>query len=155
MSLSFNIRPATLSDLLYIAELVRSTILEVYPRYYPAGAVEYFLSHHNNRAIAEDISAGRVFVAEGEELFGTVTVKENEICRLFVLPRYQRNGIGRALMDLAEERIAAGYPEARLAASFPAKRIYLRRGYRETDSHEITAENGDVLFYDEMSRTLK
>ena len=35
-------------------------------------------------------------------------------------------------------------------ASFPAKRIYLKRGYKETEYNIIEADNGDCLCYDVM-----
>ena len=37
-------------------------------------------------------------ILDKEEAIGTVTIKENEICRLFVLPKYQHKGFGRQLL---------------------------------------------------------
>lgn len=149
------IRPAQADDLAQIAAIVRRTVNEIYPKYYPKGAVEFFLTHHSPEAIAADIAAGCVFAAAHDgALVGTVTVKDSEILRLFVLPEYQGNGIGGALMDFAEHQIVRQHSPATLAASLPAKPFYRKRGYRETDFHQITTPNGDVLCYDTMEKLL-
>lgn len=147
------IKRAEIGDLERIEFITRETINAVYPQYYPKGAVDLFLAHHNTNNIAADINSGIVFAAECDGIIaGTVTVRESEICRLFVLPEYQGNGIGGELLDFAERRIAENYDKITLAASLPAKRIYLKRGYREVGFDYIPAENGDFLCYDTMEK---
>lgn len=146
---------ATEKELNTIINIVRATIDEVYPHYYPAGAVEFFKNHHNEADILKDIRDGNVYLmTEAEEYVGTVTIKENEIKRLFVLPGNQHRGYGRTLLDFAENRIAEKYAEVQLDSSFPAKAIYLKRGYIATEYHRIETETGDFLCYDVMKKTL-
>lgn len=150
-----SIRYASLTDLKFVTSIVCQTIQTIYSRYYPKGAVDFFLLHHREANITADIVSQNVFVLEVEKvLVGTVTIKEFEICRLFVLPQYQGKGYGRALLDFAEKLIAEKYRKIRLDASLPAKEIYLKRGYRETESHSILTENGDYLFYDVMEKDI-
>ncbi len=138
-------------DLDIVRRITRSTIRTIYPRYYPAGAVEFFLAHHSDERIMTDISVGRVYVLyENGEPAGTVTILDNNINRLFVLPEYQHNGLGKALLDFAEKKILESYEYVQIDASFPAKRIYLKRGYREIEYNIIEADNGDCLCYDVM-----
>lgn len=149
------IKPALISDLNIVREITRATISEIYPHYYPTGAVEFFINHHNDDNIADDISNNRVFlcvdcVDSRQIAVGTVTIKNNEICRLFVLPVYQGNGYGKALIDFAETVISKSYNEIKLAASLSAKTIYLKRGYKETGYNTIKTDNGDFLCYDIM-----
>ena len=149
------IKPALISDLNIVREITRATVSEVYPRYYSKGAVEFFLNHHNDNNITNDISNNRVFLCVDCEdskpiEVGTVTIKNNEICRLFVLPVYQGNGYGKALMDFAETKISEKYNEIKLAASLSAKTIYLKRGYKETEYNTIKTDDGDFLCYDVM-----
>lgn len=132
--------------------ITHKTIKEVYPRYYAKGVVDFFLSHHSDENIMEDIQAGIVYLIFDEEAVGTVTVKENEVGRLFVLPEYQHKGIGRQLLDFSEKIIAENYTEIYLHSSLPAKNTYLKRGYVAIESHQIVAENGDVLCYDLMKK---
>ena len=148
------IRPATKDDFAAVRAITRETISEVYPHYYPRGAVAFFLRHHSDAQIREDLAAGRVFLCldEDQNAVGTVTVRDNEICRLSVLPRSQGRGYGRALLDFAEETVAASCPEIVVDASLPAKRIYRKRGYVETDYHVVATGDGDYLCYDVMKK---
>lgn len=147
-----SIRMANKDDLQLIKEITIKTINQIYPHYYPKGAVEFFVEHHNDENISNDIEAGRVFLCmdKKEQAVGTVTLKENDICRLFVLPEYHGLGYGRELLDFAEKEIVKSYEEILLDASLPAKRIYLKRGYVEKESHVIAANYGDFLCYDVM-----
>ena len=140
------------ADIVY--EITQVTINTVYPKYYPAGAVEFFSQHHSMDKIIADIQKECVYllVVDGRSV-GTVTVAENHINRLFVLPECQHQGFGKALMDFAEEKIFSSFDSIELDASFPAKKIYLKRGYRETEYNVIDTENGDHLCYDVMRKT--
>ena len=145
------ITQASADDLAAVKAITQTTIRAVYPRYYPAGAVEFFLNHHSDERIRADLAAGKVFLLfDSGKAVGTVTVDGDEICRLFVLPEHQGRGYGRALLDLAERTILARHDEVRIDASLPAKGIYKKRGYRETEYRTIRAENGDRLCCDVM-----
>ena len=151
-----SIRQAGLADLAFVKEVSRQTIQSIYPHYYPRGAVDYFLAHHSEENIMSDIEARSVFILERDKSpVGTVTLKGAEICRLFVFPEHQGNGYGRMLLDFSEEVIAKKHERVHLAASLPSKGIYIKRGYREIESHSILTENGDYLCYDVMEKKLK
>ena len=151
-----SIKQAYKEDLQVVKYITIETINQIYPHYYPKGAVEFFVEHHNDTNILSDIEAGKVFLCVNEEgqPVGTVSIKENDICRLFVLPEYQGKGYGRKLLDFAENEITKKYEEIMIDASLPAKRIYLKRGYREKESHIITANYGDFLCYDIMVKKI-
>lgn len=146
------IRKATSRDLECIRELTRETIGQIYPKYYPQGAVEFFLSHHCDGAILADIRNGAVYlgVDEKDGIVGTVTVKNSEISRLFVLPEQQRKGYGEALLAYAEKLVFAEYPAVTLDASLPAKAMYLKKGYQTAEFHCLPAEKMAFLCYDVM-----
>ncbi len=101
------IKKVDIANVETIEKIVTNTIRQIYPRYYPAGAVDFFIQHHNIERIKSDVEAGLVYAAYDDlnHMVGTVTIKGNEICRLFVLPEYQSNGYGRCLLDFAEENI--------------------------------------------------
>ncbi len=150
-----NIRQTTKIDLSTIKNITYETIQTIYPHYYPRGAIDFFLQHHSYENIAADINSGKVFVMEIDKTaVGTVTVNGIEICRLFVLPYYQRHGYGGTLLDFSEKYISKQYKKIRLDASVPAKEIYLNRGYKEIESHYIVTLNGDHLCYDVMEKNL-
>ncbi|MBO4687466.1 MAG: GNAT family N-acetyltransferase [Clostridiales bacterium] len=139
------------ADIVY--EITQVTINTVYPKYYPQGAVKFFSRHHSMDKIVSDISNGNVYLLNVDgKTVGTVTVAENHICRLFVLPECQHQGFGKALMDFAEEKIFSSFDTIELDASFPAKKIYLKRGYSDIEYNVIDAVDGDHLCYDVMRK---
>ena len=136
-----------------VKEITQKTISEIYPHYYPEGAVNFFKNHHNDNHILSDIQKGIVYLLESNgDFVGTVTIRENEICRLFVLPEYQHKGYGKELIEYAEYKISKNYREIILDASMSAKKMYKYRGYIETEYHQIITENQDVLCYDVMKK---
>lgn len=139
-----------------VHQITDATIRNVYPKYYPCGAVAFFLAHHRIENILRDITEHNVFLLYDPDKtpVGTVTLKGNEICRLFVLPAHQGKGYGRVLLDYAESMISARYRSVILDASLPAKGIYRKRGYVSVDYHEIVTECGDVLCYDVMQKNM-
>lgn len=70
------LRQAVLSDLNTVKYVVESTISEVYPHYYPRGAVDFFLKHHSEANIVHDIEQNQVFLCQDAagNVVGTVTV---------------------------------------------------------------------------------
>ncbi|WP_029319683.1 GNAT family N-acetyltransferase [Butyrivibrio sp. AE3004] len=149
------IRAAKEKDFDSVKNITQTTIRSVYPKYYPSGAVQFFSDHHSDDRIRADIVAGIVFQIEVDgNAIGTVTVADNEINRLFVLPDYQHKGYGRELMKFAEEMISKEHENIILDASLPAKQIYLKRGYVATKYNMIKTENGDYLCFDVMEKQL-
>ena len=118
-----DIRKATLSDLSIIKRISEVTISEIYPHYYPKGTVDFFLEHHSKDNILGDIKKWIVYLCFDalKNAVGTVTIKNNEICRLFVLPPYQNKGFGTEMLDFAEETIFQHHSKVILDASLPAK----------------------------------
>ena len=51
-----------------VAEIVAKTIKAVYPRYYPSGAVQFFLDLHNEQQIKEALSREDIYFAVVEAL---------------------------------------------------------------------------------------
>lgn len=147
------IRNANTDETDEIVSLVKCTIENIYPKYYSYEAVEFFLCHHKFETIKTDIEQQIVYVIEIDlKIVGTVTIKENEIARLFVLPNLQQKGIGTQLLDFAEHNILRKYSTIYLDSSLPAKEMYLRRGYKATSVHKIDTGNGEFFYYDRMEK---
>lgn len=149
------IRAAKETDFDSVKNIIQTTIWSVYPKYYPSGAVQFFSDHHSDDRIKTEIDARNVYLIEvdGTEI-GTVTIVDNEINRLFVLPEYQHRGYGKELLDFAEETISGEYNHIILDASLPAKQMYLKRGYVATKYNMLETENGDYLCYDVMEKRI-
>lgn len=149
------IRLATVDDLKDVYRIVVSSIETIYPKYYPAGAVDLYLYYHNSDNIENDIIENKVYIiCDNGSVIGTVTISENDISRLYVDPDYQKHGYGTLLLDFAERIISEKYDRAVLDCSLPAKNLYLKRGYKEINFNSLKAENGDYLCYDTMEKIL-
>lgn len=143
-------------DLDMIVKITHTTILEIYSHYYAGGVVDFFLNHHSRQNISSDIQNGIVWMLEEDDCpVGTVTVKENAVNRLFVLPEYQSCGFGSQLMDFAEKKIGESFDRVHIDSSLAAKQMYLKRGYKEKKTCKIIADNGDILVYDEMEKMIR
>lgn len=148
-----------------VRSIVDVTIRTVYPRYYPEDVVAFFLQYHSDQSIQEDIAKGNVYLVTAvppedriletvETVVGTGTIKDDEICRMFVLPQYQGRGFGSTLLRTLEGRIAECHRKVRLDSSLPAYSMYLRAGYVPVAWQKIETDSGRVLCFNAMEKTL-
>lgn len=144
---------ATQEHLDITRDIIHNAINYIYPNYYPKGAVDFFLAHHSDEKVKNAIDRNEIYLfLQGNDFVGTGSVKENEICRLFVLPQYQGQGYGTKIMDILEKLLFKSFDEVKLDASFPAYNMYIKRGYVPTEFHKILTENGHYLCYHVMKR---
>ena len=150
------IKQAELKQLELVKFITLKTIIDIYPHYYPKGAVDFFIEHHTESHISKDIESGQVYIVfdEQDDAVGTVTIHKNEICRLFVLPQYQKRGFGSQLLNFSENMILKQYNTIVLDASLPAKSIYLKRRYTIVETYSIRTYNNDYLCYDVMIKEI-
>lgn len=144
---------ATLDDLNIVKQICDETIKAIYPKYYPKGAVDFFINHHSIENIKKDILDNFVYIIKDNGVvIGTITVKDNHINRLFVLPKYHKKGFGKALFVFGEELIFKKYENIVLDSSLPSKSLYLKLGYKEIEYNKIETNNGDYLCFDVMKK---
>lgn len=147
---------ATEKDTEQIWELVQKTIREVYPKYYPKEVVDFFCELHCKEKIKEDICKGNVSVLlVDDRLVGTGSYQDNHITRVYVHPEFQGKGYGSRIMEELEREIASTYGNVYLDASLPASRLYEKRGYRTIKHEKWQVENGVILVYEVMEKSLK
>ena len=140
--------PAGPDQLETVYQIVTTTIEEVYPHYYPSGAVAYFLRLHQREQIRQDIKNAAVYLGiDRGQAVATCTVRGDELCRLFVLPAAQGQGYGSAVMEQLEALMFASHDTITLAASLPALSFYQRRGYQQAAYVRMPADNNDYLCY--------
>ncbi|MDD4370183.1 MAG: GNAT family N-acetyltransferase [Anaerostipes sp.] len=75
----------------------------------------------------------------GNELIGTGSINDNHITRVYVNPKYQKQGYGSFIMQTLENEIALSFNDVHLDASLPASHMY---------------ENGVRLVYEVMEKRL-
>lgn len=147
---------ATEKDLVQITLLVQDTIKTVYPKYYPQEVVNFFCNLHNYENISKDIKDGYIgILINDDELVGAGCYKGNHITRVYVSPQHQKKGYGSHIMQCLEDEIALNYDKAILDASLPASLMYEKRGYKTIKHEKWNVENGAVLVYEIMEKSLR
>lgn len=135
---------------------MQETIRTVYPKYYPAEVVEFFLQLHSREHTQEGVESGNrgVLMVDGE-IVGVGCADGNHITSVYVLPECQGRGYGSHILDCLEERIAQEHDIAVLDASLPATMLYEHRGYKTTGHGVLDVDNGVKLVYEIMEKRLR
>lgn len=151
-----NFYKASENNIEVVKRIVYETINTIYPKYYPMEIVDFFLSHHNDESILQDLKSQNIYLLEADDIVvGTGSIQEgNHICRVFVLPAFQKRGYGSFIMEHLENIISSRNSKAVLDSSLPAYGMYLKRGYRPVDYKSIITPNGFVLCYNVMEKQL-
>lgn len=154
-----NIRymPATEEHAEAIHAVLQTTILGIYPKYYPLTVVDFFCGLHCLEHVREGIASGHMGVAiDGEgNVIGTGCYDGNHITGVYVLPDSQGKGCGTLIIDKLEEAIAANHEIACLDASLPAACLYEHRGYKTVGHGVIDLDDGVKLVYEKMKKRLR
>lgn len=146
---------ATENDAEEIFAIVQDTIRTIYPRYYPREVVEFFCSLHCRENIEKDIKGGFVGVLRVDgAVVGTSCYQDDHITRVYVKPECQGRGYGSYIMQCLENEISAKYDTAYLDASLPASHFYEKGGYQTLRHDKWNVENGRVLVYEIMAKSL-
>jgi len=145
------------SDLESVAELIHRTVDVCYTNVYPPRAVEFFKNFHSRDGILERSKKGAILVAEqNRNVIGTGAIVENEIYGVFVEPRMQGHGHGRAIMRELETRaIAKGHSEVALSVSLPSRKFYEGLGYEILQEAHIDVGEGQQLDFWKAKKSLQ
>jgi len=136
--------------------VVHTTIEEIYPRYYPRKAVDFFHNHHSRENMLEKLPKEYTkIIIENGKIIGTGSANKNDIGRFFILPEYQNKGYGKLLLkELEAEIIKKGNKTITLASSLGAVFFYQKCGFKYHDYKTIKVENNENLCYLEMVKEI-
>ncbi|NCB41471.1 MAG: GNAT family N-acetyltransferase [Clostridia bacterium] len=148
---------ATAANIEDIYCITQQVIKESYKHYYPASVVDFIAEFHSKDRILADLETGQIllFKADDGSIAATGTAKGKEIGRLFVLPKYQGQGVGTLLMEALETIVFQEHDTVRLDASLSAKTMYLKRGYKEISYEAQPIGNGDFVCYSVMELCIR
>jgi N-acetylglutamate synthase-like GNAT family acetyltransferase len=109
--------------------------------------VQFFKDFHSATKIADRSKMGTTLVVEEDgELVTTGSLVDGEILAVFVHPRLQHGGRGKAIMKALEnEARASGLMEIALSISLPSKRFYESLGYRVVEERSRDVGDGQRL----------
>jgi GNAT superfamily N-acetyltransferase len=150
------IRRFSRSDLTAVKELIDSTIDICYSADYPKEAVQYFKQYHCEENILKGEEKGWTIVLEkNNRILGTGTIINDHILRVFVNPKFQKQGLGKLIMNKLEDKaISSGVNKVKLDASLPSKTFYDSLGYKTREKTYVKLENNKKLRYYKMDKVL-
>jgi putative acetyltransferase len=153
---NIHIRKLRRSDLATVKELIYNTIDICYSSGYPKEAIKYFKEYHCDKNILKGAAKGWTIVLEkGNHIIGTGTIIDNHIMRVFVNPKFQKQGLGKIIMQKLEDKaISSGLRKVKLDASLPSKKFYDSLGYKTCEKTYVKLENGKKLHYHKMDKVL-
>ena len=172
-------RPAVPDDVPQIAELMRSSILNIFPRFYDERQTASAAVHiaEPDLALIED---GTYFVheADGEivacggwsrrnKLYTGSGVRPGDsrlldaateparVRAMFVRPDWTRRGLGRAILETCEQAARAeAFTSLTLLATLPGEQLYRAFGFRELRRTTEATPDGVQLECVEMERPI-
>jgi hypothetical protein len=72
-----------------VFDVVHKTIEEIYPKYYPRSAVDFFHNHHSRENMKSQLpNEFTLILFDNDILFFFFTLSENEIKCFFILSKY-------------------------------------------------------------------
>jgi GNAT superfamily N-acetyltransferase len=160
-------RLALMSDAAAISELMRVSVLQLFPRFYDQRQTASAVVHiaHLDRQLIED---GTYFVHEADDEIvacggwsrrnklytGSGAGGDDErlldpqteparVRAMFVRGDWTRRGLGRAILDSCERAARAeGFKTLVLGATLPGEPLYRSFGFREIDRFTVTMPDG-------------
>jgi ribosomal protein S18 acetylase RimI-like enzyme len=151
------IRKFTEEDFNNVFNLIQNTIDTSYNGVYPKEAIDFFKNHHSKDNILKDAAAGYTIVAETRgKIFGTGTILDTNIRRIFVSPTHQHKGIGKLLMqELLNKAQSQNISIVDLDASLSSLRFWESLGFMIQREEFIPVANNQRLGYYKMVRTIR
>ena len=150
------VRQFHISDSGIVQGLIHRTIKVAYAPIYPPRAVQFFKDFHIETKIIERHEKGEVLVVQRDgELIGTGSLVGIDIVGVFVHPEFQRQGLGKYLMqELEKKAVFNGISEVMLSISLPSRSFYESLGYKITEERTTDVGEGQRLDYWEAKKTL-
>ncbi|MHC4124093.1 MAG: GNAT family N-acetyltransferase [Planctomycetota bacterium] len=144
-------------DLDAVRDLIQNTIDVCYSSGYSKEAVRFFKDWHCDENILKDAKEGYMIVLQKtNRIIGTGTIVDDEIKRVFVEPAFQKNGLGKLLMQKLEKKaLSAGISVIKLHATLLSKKFYDSLNYVTLKKTFLELENGKKLYYYKMEMPLK
>lgn len=144
------------SDLTAVKSLIQITIDACYSKVYPREAVQFFKDWHSDEKILKNAKEGyTILLYQDTRIFGTGTIVDDQVMRVFVDPAFQRHGFGKLIMRKLEERaVSTGIDVVRLDASLPSKMFYDGLGYVTLEKAFREVGNNERLDFYKMEKAL-
>jgi N-acetylglutamate synthase-like GNAT family acetyltransferase len=126
--------------------LIKQAQLITLKDYYPKRIIEWFCKRNTPSKIIAKSKQIELFVAvEEDKILGINGLKENQVRKFYVNPKYQRKGVGRKLMEnienLAKKR---KIKKLIVHSSLYAEGFYKKMGFKRIK--KITTSKNNIKF---------
>jgi len=127
------IRKFRKEDARKVSFLIRRCLREVNSKDYPKSTIRFLESHNSSNKLVENSKEKQMYVAaEGDNILGTASLKDDLILTVYVNPKFHGRGIGRKLMEKVESLAKKkGFKSVILPSSLTAVDFYRKVGYRK------------------------
>jgi len=151
------VREFRTSDLESVKELINRTIDVCYNGFYLREVMDYFGMYNWDGNILKAARDGYIVVVETQgKIVGTGSIIGEVVLRVFVDPGYQRQGLGKMIMNELERQAATnGVKIVQLRALANARKFYESLGYVTVDKGLVKVDNGGCLEYYQMEKGLE
>ena len=148
---SLEFRKANHTDAVMLCSLIKRTIRTSNSKDYDQRSIDLLCAIFEPDHVTERIRTELIFLCFlGTHLVGTVGLKREFLRSLFVDPKYQKQGIGKVLVEYAEEQAQENaISQTMLHSSLTAKDFYIALGY-ECSEFQMHDEGPFIL----MRKTL-
>jgi GNAT superfamily N-acetyltransferase len=165
-----DLRVATAADLDAMADVMRVSVLELFPRFYDArqtASAAVHIAHVDPTLVADGTCfvhefAGEIVACGGWSCRGRLYTgsddqqgddrlldPDNEaahIRAMFVRPDWTRRGLGRAILQAGHDAArSAGFQRLDLGATLPGVALYRSFGFREIEPFVVTMPDGVTI----------
>jgi GNAT superfamily N-acetyltransferase len=164
------LRAATGGDVDAISEVIRASVLELFPRYYDerqTASASVHVAHVDPILVADgtyfvhDLNGeivacggwsrrGRLCTGagdhDGDDRLLDPATEAAHIRAMFVHPNWTRRGLGRAILDACVDAARAeGFRRLDLGATLPGVPLYLAFGFHEVERIVVTMPDGVTI----------
>ncbi|TXT62733.1 MAG: GNAT family acetyltransferase [Promethearchaeota archaeon] len=135
-----------------VSNLIRKTLSESNRKYYPKSVIKFLSDEYSSEHIKNLSKKIDFFIAlDGKKIVGVVGLEKNYISSVFVLPKFQKKGVGKDLMKHVEKKAqTCGHKKVNLNSSINALDFYKKIGYEL--GNKVEEENYGITY--EMSKRL-
>jgi GNAT superfamily N-acetyltransferase len=173
------LRVATAADVAAIADVMRASVLELFPPFYDerqTASAAVHIAHVDPTLVADgtyfvhDVGGeivacggwsrrGRLFTGaddqEGDDRLLDPTLEAAHVRAMFVRPEWTRRGLGRAILQLGHDAARSeGFQRLDLGATLPGVALYHAFGFREVEPFVITMPDGVTIEAVAMERPI-
>lgn len=158
--MSITVQPAKIEDIKQIKQVLVETWIDTYQSFIPVEVIRKITAlWHKPETLAAEMENESVCFAvakdENNDILGLLTADRREdeiitVSRLYVLPAYQRRGIGPKLLDACIAAFpGAGYLRLLVEAdNEKGLAFYRKQGFKEIDRRRVTIEEISLIVFE-------